>query len=55
MVTMAYNPNPLFRKAQLTILNFNNFKIAEAMGLKLITSRSPLMASPPYHMSLKST
>jgi hypothetical protein len=38
---MAYNPNTLLRKAQLTILNFNNFKVTEAMGLKLIISRSP--------------
>jgi hypothetical protein len=28
-------PNPLLSKAHLTILNLNNFKIIEAMGLKM--------------------
>jgi hypothetical protein len=35
------NPNPQFSKAHLTNLNLNNFKITKAMGLKIITSRSP--------------
>jgi hypothetical protein len=34
------NPNPQFSKAHLTILNLNNFKIIEAMGLKFFASRS---------------
>jgi hypothetical protein len=33
--------NPLLRKAHLTTLNLNNFKIIEAMRLKIIASRSP--------------
>jgi hypothetical protein len=35
------DPNPQFSKAQLTTLNLNNFKMNEAMGLKIIASRSP--------------
>jgi hypothetical protein len=35
------NPNPQFSKAHLTILNLNNFKMIEVMGLKIIASRSP--------------
>jgi hypothetical protein len=35
------NPNPQFNKAHLTSLNFNKFKIIEAMGLKIIASRAP--------------
>jgi hypothetical protein len=35
------NPKPLLSKAHLTTLNLNNFKIIEAMGLKIIVSRSP--------------
>jgi hypothetical protein len=34
------NPNPWFSKAHVT-LNLDNFKIIEAMGLKIIASRSP--------------
>jgi hypothetical protein len=34
-------PNPQLRKALLTTLNLNNFKNIEAMGLKIIASRSP--------------
>jgi hypothetical protein len=33
------NPNPQFSKAHLTILNLNNFKMIEVMGLKIIASR----------------
>jgi hypothetical protein len=35
-------------------LNLNNCKIIEAMGLKIIASRSPWMASPPtkFHENL---
>jgi hypothetical protein len=41
-VTMEHkNPNPLLRKAHLTTLNINKFKVIEAMGLKIIASRSP--------------
>jgi hypothetical protein len=35
------NPNPQFSKAHLTTLNLNNFKIVEAMGLKIIALRAP--------------
>jgi hypothetical protein len=35
------NPNPKFSKAHLTNLNVNNFKMIEAMGLKIIALRSP--------------
>jgi hypothetical protein len=41
MVTMALNPNPQLSKAHLTTLNLNNFKIIEAMELKIIASGSP--------------
>jgi hypothetical protein len=41
MVTMEYNLNPQFSKARLTALNPNNFKMIEAMGLKITASRSP--------------
>jgi hypothetical protein len=34
------NPNPQFRKAHLSTLNLNNFKTVEAMGIKIIESRS---------------
>jgi hypothetical protein len=49
------NPNPQFSKAYLTILNLNSFKIIEAMGLKVIASRSSWMALTPYKISWKST
>jgi hypothetical protein len=42
------NPNPLFSMAHVTNLNLNDFKMIEAMGLKIIPSRFPSMASPPY-------
>jgi hypothetical protein len=35
------NPNPKLSKAHLTTLNLNNFKMIEAIGLKIIASRSP--------------
>jgi hypothetical protein len=34
--------NPIVGKAHLTTLNLNNFKMMEAMGLKIIASRSHL-------------
>jgi hypothetical protein len=33
---MEHNPNPEFRKTYPTTLNLNNFKVIEAMGLKII-------------------
>jgi hypothetical protein len=38
MVTMEHNPNPLLSKAHITTLNLNNFKMIEAMGLKITAS-----------------
>jgi hypothetical protein len=35
MVTMEH-PNQQFSKAHLTTLNLNNFKMIEAIGLKLL-------------------
>jgi hypothetical protein len=35
LVTMVHNPNSMLSKVHVTILNFNNFKMIEAMGLKL--------------------
>jgi len=49
------NPNPQFSKAHLTTLNLSNFKMIEAMGLKIIASRSPWMALLRYKIWLKST
>jgi hypothetical protein len=41
MVTMEHKQSKLkVSKAHLTILNLNNFKMIEAMGLKIIASRS---------------
>jgi hypothetical protein len=37
---------------QLTTLNLKHFKMVEIMGLKIIASKSPWMALPPYHISL---
>jgi hypothetical protein len=51
MVTMEHNPNPQFSKAHLTNLNLNNLKMIEAMGLKIIASRSPWMTLPTYQIS----
>jgi hypothetical protein len=50
------NPNPRFRKAGLTTLNLNNFKMIEAMGLKIIASRFPSMAliRTKFHKNLPS-
>jgi hypothetical protein len=41
MVIMEHNPNPKFSRAHLRSLNLNNFKMIEAMGLRIIASRSP--------------
>jgi hypothetical protein len=42
MVTMNINnANPQFSKAHLTNLNLNNFKVIEAMGLKITVARFP--------------
>jgi hypothetical protein len=41
MVTMEHNPNTLLSKAHVTTLNINKLKMIEAMGLKIIASRSP--------------
>jgi hypothetical protein len=35
------NPNPQLSKAHLTNLKLNNFKMIEAMGLKINASRFP--------------
>jgi hypothetical protein len=35
MVTVEHNPNSQFSKAHLATLNLNNFKMIEAMGLKI--------------------
>jgi hypothetical protein len=40
MITMEHNTNPQFSNAHLTTLNLNNFKVIEAMGLKIIASKS---------------
>jgi hypothetical protein len=59
---MLINPKPLLRKTKwyryciyLTTLNLNNFKVVEVMGLKVIASRFPAIASPPYKILSKST
>jgi hypothetical protein len=42
MVTMEYKRSkPISEKAHLTKLNINKCKMIEAMGLKIIASRSP--------------
>jgi hypothetical protein len=42
MVTVdVNNTNAQFSKALLTNMNLNNFKMIEAMGLKIIATRSP--------------
>jgi hypothetical protein len=42
MVTMEHNnPNPQFSRAHLTTLKLSNFKINEAIGLKITAMRSP--------------
>jgi hypothetical protein len=45
------NPNQQRSRAHITNLNFNNFKIIEAMGLRIIDSRSP---STAFHENLPS-
>jgi hypothetical protein len=54
MATTEHNPNTEFSKAHLTTINLNNFKMIEAMGLKINESRSPWMISP-YQISWNST
>jgi hypothetical protein len=39
--TMQSHFNPLLSNTHLINLNLNNFKMVEAMGLKIIASRSP--------------
>jgi hypothetical protein len=58
---MLNNSNPLLIKAEwcrysnhFSDLNLNHVKVVEAMGLKVIASRSPAMASAPYKISSKS-
>jgi hypothetical protein len=50
--TMQTIPNHCYAKLKIVHrtnnLKLNNFKIFGAMGLKIITSRSPLIVSPPY-------
>jgi hypothetical protein len=43
MVTMEHkkNANPQLSKAHLTTLNLSNFNMIEAMGIKIIATRSP--------------
>jgi hypothetical protein len=42
MVTMEHKQSkPTVNRVHLTNLNLNNFKIIEAVGLKIIASRSP--------------
>jgi hypothetical protein len=41
VTTEQNNPNPQFSKAHLMNLNLNNFKMVEAMGLKIIALRPP--------------
>jgi hypothetical protein len=56
MVTMEQKQSkPTVNKAHLTNLNLSNFKMIEAMGLKIIASRSSWIALPPYQISWKST
>jgi hypothetical protein len=44
MVTMEHEQyKPTVSKAHVEILNLNNFKVMEAMGIKIITSRFPCM------------
>jgi hypothetical protein len=38
---MEHNPNPQFSRVHLRTLKPNNFKMIEAMGLKIIASRPP--------------
>jgi hypothetical protein len=41
MVTMEHNQKSQFSKAHQTNLKVNNFKVIEAMGLKILASVSP--------------
>jgi hypothetical protein len=38
----------------MTTLNLNHFEMLEAMGLKVVASLPPAMASPPYESLSKS-
>jgi hypothetical protein len=38
---MEHNQNPQFSEAHQTNLKVNNFKVIEAMGLKIVASVSP--------------
>jgi hypothetical protein len=49
------NTYPHFSKAHLTNLNLSNFKMIEAMGLKIIASKSPWMALARHKISWKYT
>jgi hypothetical protein len=40
-MVMEHNPNPLLSKVHLTTLNIDKFKMIEALGLKIIASKSP--------------
>jgi hypothetical protein len=52
MVTVEQkNTNAQYSKAYLINLKLNNFKTIEAVGLKVIASRSRRMTLPPYQMS----
>jgi hypothetical protein len=55
---MLNNPNPVLSKVErcrqsihLRTLNLSHFKMVEAMGLKIIASRSPSMALPDHQIS----
>jgi hypothetical protein len=55
---MLNNPNPLLSKDELCrscillrIFNVNQFKMVEAMGLKMIALRSSAMTSLVYQVS----
>jgi hypothetical protein len=59
---MVITLNPLLSKADwcrycihLITLNTHNFKMVEAVGFKIMASRSPSMAGPAYCISYKTT
>jgi hypothetical protein len=57
------NPNPLLSRAHVTTFNLNNFKMIEAMGLKIMLfllklpadQRRPLMVCRPQFQKHRST
>jgi hypothetical protein len=53
-LTMLNNANPMLSEAHLTNYNFNNFKVHEAMGLRIIALRSTWMSSILYQISWQS-